>query len=84
MLCSLQRREPLVLDDVRGERVVLHTADEIPGKARLKRVKRVRACVEKLADAQGCALFEAIRAAYPNEAARVRECDEGMKKLGGG
>jgi hypothetical protein len=58
--------------------------DEIPWKARLKLARRVRACLEKLADPQGRALLEAMRGAYPAEAPLVKECDEGMKKLGGG
>ncbi len=58
--------------------------DEIPGKARLELVKRVRACLEKLADPQGRALLESIRGAYPAEAALVQECEAGMKAISGG
>jgi len=58
--------------------------DEIPGKARLELVKRVRACLEKLADPQGRALLEAIRGAYPKEEALVRECEAGIRAIGGG
>jgi hypothetical protein len=58
--------------------------DEIPGKARLKLVRRVRACLEKLGDPQGRALLEAIRGAYPAEKALVGECEAGIKAIGGG
>jgi len=58
--------------------------DEIPGKARLELVKRVRACLEKLADPQGRALLEAIRGAFPAEAGLVGECEAGMKAISGG
>lgn len=57
--------------------------DEIPGAARASLVKRLRACFEKLADPQGRALLQSIRAAWPTEADVVRECDAGIKSLGG-
>ncbi len=57
--------------------------DEIPGAARLKLVKRLRAALETLADPRGRALLQSIRAAWPAEAALARECDAGLSKLGG-
>jgi hypothetical protein len=58
--------------------------DEVPRKARLALVRRLRACLEKLADPQGCAILAAIRGACPGEAPLVRECEAGIEKLGGG
>lgn len=58
--------------------------DEIPGGARLALLRRLRACLETLAAGEGAALLTAIAAAWPEEAALVRECTEGATKLRGG
>jgi pimeloyl-ACP methyl ester carboxylesterase len=57
--------------------------DEIPWKARLELVKRLRACLETLADPHGAELLRSIKSAWPSESALAKECDAGVAKLGG-
>ncbi|MBM4014000.1 MAG: hypothetical protein FJ293_03420 [Planctomycetes bacterium] len=55
--------------------------DEIPGAARLALVRKLRACLVALASRDGAALLEATAAAWPDEAALVKECREGAAQL---